>query len=497
MTKTNSITALLLNTLKNSTLGAPAAEEDNVLLRSFVVSDAYDAFKKNLAFIAIGARGSGKSAIFRKLAVEKEQVGCAVVEIKPDHYSYEMLGQVIRSEVSGNWAKQAAYSVSWKYVLIITALKALCMDKSKLRRDGFKQIYGFLASRFFGHQDDPKELLISYLKRLEQVKIAGTEVKLRELDRLYKLEELEGCLPQLSQCLDSQHVAIFVDELDRGWDNSEDAKHFVAGLFQAAIEINRIHPNLRVYISLRQELYDTIPEIYQDAQKIRNSIRYLKWNEDDLKRLAEQRLAAIFSDIHFEPPSNWWNCVFEETIKYRKTKSFNYFVDRTTYRPREIILFLNECIASHRDIGTKMDYGTISSAEYEYSKGRNDDIAAEFRFLHPGLNEVFERFRGANFSLTREELDEYMIEILVNPQKYRSAKSWLDGQDESYLLRVLWSCGFLKAYIVGAVKGNVRPGSQYVGYHQLQSTSVPLDSIKNFHIHPMFRAYLGLKEKKS
>jgi hypothetical protein len=57
----------------------------------------------------------------------------------------------------------------------------------------------------------------------------------------------------------SRRIIVLVDELDRGWDSSEDARAFVAGLFQACVSVNSLHENLRIYMSLRQELYDDVP----------------------------------------------------------------------------------------------------------------------------------------------------------------------------------------------------------------------------------------------
>src|SRR3954467_11904878 len=106
---------------------------------------------------------------------------------------------------------------------------------------------------------------------MEGVKIGPVEasVRTRELQQLHKLGELDPLLPCMIELLDGQRVIVFVDELDRGWDASEDAQAFVAGLFQACARLNDISENLRVYLSLRQELYDSIPALYDDAQKFR------------------------------------------------------------------------------------------------------------------------------------------------------------------------------------------------------------------------------------
>jgi hypothetical protein len=133
-----------------------------------------------------------------------------------------------------------------------------------------------------------------------------------------------------------------VDELDKGWDGSEDAKAFVAGLFQAAISINNNSVTIRVLISLRKELYDNIPELYEDAQKVRDLIEIIEWDEHSLLELISRRISKSISSINSWDHFSQWNSIFAETLDYRNTKSFNYIVDRTLYRPREIIQFCND-----------------------------------------------------------------------------------------------------------------------------------------------------------
>ena len=44
--------------------------------------------------------------------------------------------------------------------------------------------------------------------------------------------------PSLREIASHKRIVVLVDELDRGWDSSEDARAFVAGLFQACISVN-------------------------------------------------------------------------------------------------------------------------------------------------------------------------------------------------------------------------------------------------------------------
>ena len=127
---------------------------------------------------------------------------------------------------------------------------------------------------------------------MEGIKLGKYEasIRARELEKLYKLEEIHALVPSLREIASHKRIVVLVDELDRGWDSSEDARAFVAGLFQACISVNMIHKNLRVYMSLRQELYDDIPELYDDAQKYRDLIETIQWSEASLLKLMAKRI---------------------------------------------------------------------------------------------------------------------------------------------------------------------------------------------------------------
>lgn len=77
---------------------------------------------------------------------------------------------------------------------------------------------------------------------MEGIKLGKYEasIRARELERLYKLEEIHALVPSLREIASHKRIVVLVDELDRGWDSSEDARAFVAGLFQACISVNMI-----------------------------------------------------------------------------------------------------------------------------------------------------------------------------------------------------------------------------------------------------------------
>lgn len=492
---------------ENLSFGAPAAERDIGigLLDYFYETNAFNRIQARQKVIVLGNRGSGKSAIFKVFADKERKSGTIVIELKPEDYSYEMFSTVLSKEHEGSWAKIGAYTAAWKYLLLVLTMKELVRKKPTLKRDAAEKIHVYLRDNHKMEQKNPLDFLLSYLKRIEKVKLGKIDIgfKANDLGTLYKIEELAPLIPSIKELCGIYKVVILIDELDKGWDASEDAKAFVGGLFQACMSINEITERLTVYMSLRQEIYDDIPALFDDAQKYRDVMEIVEWDESTLLSMISKRIQFGLSD-KFESAEKAWNSVFSEIIQYRGAKSFNYMVDRTLYRPREMILFCSECIEHIQKYGDKDQYGhnfpinydVISNAEVSYSDKRIKDVAAEYKFQYPGLLSLFDVFRGKTYSLEYEELWEICAEI--SQAKLRladEAKIWTSGQDPDYIIHALWRIGFIKAYSVGGLKAVRRRGSSYIGSYQVPHMN--LQNITRFQIHPMFRAYLGLKESKS
>ena len=485
--------------LKHLTFGAPAAERDIDfgLADYFFESDAFSRLSSRDKTILIGNRGTGKSAIFKILAERGRKSGALVLELNPENYSYEMLCSVLKAEKEGAWAKHGAFASAWKFLIYVQVMRELTRQGSAFKAGAAAKIYNYLRDNHKGSQENPIAILVSYLKRIEGIKVGPWEAaaKTRELAQLYKLQEIEPLVPCIAELTARRKVVVLVDELDKGWDNSEDAKAFVSGLFQASVALNEKDSNLSVYISLRQELYDSIPALYDDAQKYRDIIETIRWGESGLLAVVANRIRFSVPQLREQGDAECWNSVFAETLQYRKARSFNYMIDRTLYRPREIIQFCTDALEEGKVQNVQpIDYSVISRAEQVYSDAREKDIAAEYRFQYPGLQSVFEVFRGRTYTMERSELEDVCLKVCTGEVRTDKSASWVLEQEPDYLIDVLWRVGFLRAYAVGGLKAVRRSGSSYVGPHQVSALN--LQSISRFHVHPMFRASLGMKEAR-
>lgn len=471
--------------------GAPAAERDieRGLDEYFVESEAYSRVKAGTKRILIGGRGIGKSALFQVLARRERAAGSYVIELSPEDYSYELLTQTMASEARGSWAKHGAYAAAWKYLIYVLIMKEVSTRRIPLGRGG-GPIYRYIRDYHANQQASKLAALVSYLKRMESFKIGRYEasVRARELEKLYKLEEIHHLLPTLKEVARRRRVIVLVDELDRGWDSSEDARAFVAGLFQACISVNSLHDNLRVYMSLRRELYEDIPELYEDAQKYRDMIETIRWNSTSLLKLMANRIRHSLPALTEHDDQACWDALFSATAD---GGSFRYMIDRTLYRPREIIQFCTLALECARDSQTTvpLQHTTVREAEYHYSRERARDIAAEYRFQYPGLISILEAFRGKDSVFSRDDIELLCLELITRELPAHGADGWLDACTPESLVEILWNVGFLGAEIRQDTRLRHIRAASFLGPHQASQQTVV--AAQRFQIHPMFCSYLG------
>lgn len=445
----------------NLQFGKPAAERDvDGLKNYFIESGAYGRLADGEKRFLIGNRGSGKSAVFKTIAGRERLAGNIALELAPEDYSYQMLSDILAKEAEGAWAKAGAYAAAWKYLILVLVMKTMAkLPKHKERWSvDEKKMFRYLANNHANVADQPLDILISYLRRLEGIKIGPYEagVRSRELTKLYKIEEVEPFIPVLVNMCRRTQVSVFVDELDQGWDASEDAKAFVAGLFQACTSLNQLSPKFRVFVSLRQELYDNIPALYDDTQKYRDLFETISWSTDDLWRMLLSRIRYYVPELKNRDEGEVWEAVFE------RRASFRYILDRSLYRPRELIVYATEALELARRARRRIpiSHDTVREVELAFSLERIRDLAAEYRWQYPGLERVFGAFRGQRLEWSREAMLDRLLEASVGSAIAPSDRpEWVDGIDPERLLDVLWRVGFLQAVTKDRPIAGVRPGS--------------------------------------
>jgi hypothetical protein len=474
--------------LARLSFGAPAAERDirRGLDAYFIESPAYANVNSGAKTILVANRGAGKSAIFKTMASRYRDTGSSVIELAPEDYSYEFLSSAMTRELDGAWAKLGAYATAWKYLLLVLIMKELTRRHGRLKRGAESQIHAYIRDHHKSGATSTFDAFVSYLRRIESVKIGKFEaaVRTRELQSLYKIQEIEHLINPMVRLCERTGVTVLVDELDRGWDASEDAQAFVAGLFQACMTVNDLSPNLRVYMSLRQELYDNIPAIYDDAQKFRDLIEVISWDEEGLWKMIAGRIRHTVTGFNSRTDDDCWAAVFAEPHW-----SFRYMADRSMHRPREIIQYCSHALDRARMHGSgksiPISREDIQAVEATYSGERSRDIAAEYRFQYPGLLSVFQTFGDRPARWAREELELFLLDVATGTVRTTpEARSWIQSQEPEGILEVLWGVGFLAPADSSPPANPAIPASR---------SRPALHSTTTFTVHPMFRRCIGTR----
>jgi hypothetical protein len=478
--------------------GALAAERDvrEHLSQYFVPTESYQRLRDGKKILALGYRGTGKTAILKMIGEHERARHSVVIESAPEDYAYELLPAALLPEVRSAWAKRGAYASAWKYFLYVLAMKTVS-STGGLLTGAAERIYNYVRDH---HQTamNPVAMFISYLKRLERIRIGGVEASLkpRGLEHLYRLEQINSLLDDLNEMTSHRRVVILVDEADRGFDASEDATAFLAGLFQAAVSIDARTPNIRVLMSLRRELSDVIPALNDDPQIVSEAIELIDWNEQQLLELVARRITASLSPGRARSAPTAWSAFVAATLRPRPGTSFDYVVDRTLYRPRDMIQFCLTIQSKAVEMGASLPLNSaiIREAERSYSEARTKGIAVEYGVPYPGLGDVLETFRGHAPTLDRAELELHCLDITVGARKVALAATWYVNADPHQLIEVLWRVGFIRAEVPRRPNRRRPRAPAYLGSHQAWSLNLR-DSLR-FEIHPMFRAYLEIRDRE-
>jgi hypothetical protein len=110
----------------------------------------------------------------------------------------------------------------------------------------------------------------------------------------------------------------------------------------------------------------------------------LRWSKADLLRILDARLNRLIQH-NYSGGDVTWRDIFPEQVNRQATG--DYVVERTLYRPRDIIQFCNCCIALASD-KPQISAQNVRDAETEYSTLRFRSLGDEWAADYPELLDV-------------------------------------------------------------------------------------------------------------
>ena len=526
-------------------VGGAQAEADPLLQESFYESGHFAAAvsKADARCFIIGRTGSGKSALLRRLEEVKPE---HVVRINPEDLALPYITnlQVFRFLEALEVHLDPLFIALWKHVLLVEVLKKRYRNDSeaaksnvlgnirdKIRRDSGKQAaldyLDEFEGRFWCEADERiKDITEKFEERIKDeakgsiglkgLATAGfaidavtsltLEERMEERQRFQRivndtqLARLAKMLAVLDEdiLVNQQHFTyVVIDDLDRNWIDEHLTNDLIWCLFRTVLDLKRVR-NLKVLVALRTNIFEELrfsQRARGQEEKFRSLILPIRWTPRGLHLLMDERVRASASHWGVE-----FNSVGDLLPPTSRTKGspFEFVVQHTLYRPRDVIAFMNGAI--QEALGkTRLAWKDLEQTVPSYSRGRLMALRDEWKTTYAGIDRVFEVFRRAPAVIDRDQLALRLDEVALLPADpsfegtvwvtERSVGLWSasgggDWSDEyGPPVDVLFEIGLL-----GVAPDRSRK-PRFV--HDEPIGEVPDSAV--FHVHPAYRAALEVK----
>ncbi len=479
--------------------GSTDADADDLLDVAFESHAAYVDGIEHRRPVVIGRKGSGKTAIYRKIIRTREfnvfSYGHTFTDYPWNHHHLQGMAGV---------PEEQRFVHSWRYLILMTIAKILLnQDRSQpwsdIALEHLYKIERFVVDSY-GSRDPDLTQLFSPSKRLRirpHLNVGGAmdagvnleSVPTSELPKLFQ-EVNSSIAESISVCLNPEHnYYVCFDELDKGFDpNDPHYSNMLVGLILAANSLNAKFRDAgnktSVILFLRDDIYRILQ--FEDKNKItENFMSLIEWDGRNspwtLKGLLERRFGATLN--HGNPCG--WDDVFDEAQQMSgRQPKYQHILDRTFCRPRDAIKFANEVLKAYKGRGGdetgKFQNEDIIAARVNFSEYLLKELGDEiFKHIpkHRDYLDILKSLEALQFGS-----DEF-AEICI-----RRADLLGDATPED-VLRSLFEFSIIGYQKTGGVGG----GSAFI-WRYLDPTIRFDEGATSFRIHPGLMEALGLKK---
>lgn len=492
--------------LKVENFGATDAESDDFLFDCFEDHEAFLDLLNYRKFLIVGRKGSGKTAIFKKLlAMKKNDYFCFghTFADYPWHY-HDRQARIGIPDYD-------KYTHSWKYLILLTLSKIILNYDGSLpfsdeSMEKMLKIESFVIDTY-GTRDPDITQIFTPSKRMRlrpTFELDFSVLKAGISPESVPIEELPTIVQEVNQnltkcvltCLNPKHgYYICFDQLDLGFEpQSLEYSNRLIGLLLACRDLNiqarDMSKKLFISIFLRNDIYDNLH--FEDKNKItENYLSLIEWDtprtQKTLKGLMEKRMKKSLEDVKVV-----WETVFDETKEMtgHQTK-YQHLIDRTYLRPRDMIKFCNEILAQYKirkntektDVqNPKFDNIDVNKARIEYSQYFLSELDDEIHKHIPKYRDYFQIFIG--IGVLQFSRDEFLEEF------EKKKNSFPDIKNPMQILKELFEFSVIGFYRAG---GGGYGGSEYI--YKYKDLRAQFDeTAQKFRLHPGLMDVLGLKK---
>ncbi|WP_410482843.1 P-loop ATPase, Sll1717 family [Sphingomonas sp. A2-49] len=381
-------------------IGKNAAEADAVL-DYFLTTDAVRKIESNDAFLILGRKGSGKTALVRHFTKDENNPFAVALNLRGYPWGlHAALGNEQVSEIE-------RYVASWRYLIAAQAASAVLsvrrdneIDEEKKLRTFFRQNYGAPSV------DVERVFALDRLKIDKAVlnpQIAGNSIGSIEFKSVKPDfgQQIEAVASEVSRLVaavmkyrGNAWIELHFDELDFGIERFERQRELmIVGLVLAAQTFSGgADPRrqlIRPFVYLRHDLWDSFN--FSDRNKIsRGAALFLNWNSQSLQQMVDVRLTKLIG-----LPTHWSDLIDSDRMRGTQQK-WDYIVARTLDRPRDVISFINMILESKSSDGL-LSNDEVNAARAEYSTYFKEELDDEIKAHWPLWEDAIAALRDIGY----------------------------------------------------------------------------------------------------
>lgn len=474
-----------------NSFGDVAAEADAVL-EYFVATNAVAKVEDGSAFLVLGRKGTGKTAIVRHFTENPGGVPSRPLNLR--NYPWGMHA----TRVDYGASEIEAYVASWRYLMAVELASLVIAQPKSDHSLETSRLKAFLQENYGGANPQLSDILRPRKIQLSKVSLqpsvmgnalGGVELERSGKDFQFGLEleavtsAIIASVVSVARDIGVSALTVHFDELDQGLSSLDESRSkMLIGLVLAARSIRREDPvssvKLRPVVYLRSDLWDEME--FSDKNKINQSLTlHLDWDAASLKELIDQRLRAkLGKDV------NWDDIAAPELMRGSQTK-WNHIVARTFLRPRDVISFCNIALneaKKREDHPVKFINEDIIGSRNAYSRYLKQELDDEVMPHWPQWEEALQACSNIQkVTFERDEFDEV----------YKIRRSANNNVDTSDALRMLY-----RFSVIGYEKRSGYGGSGWVFNYADPDAGWDSASTK-FKVHAGLKEFAKLREART
>lgn len=234
----------------------------------------------------------------------------------------------------------------------------------------------------------------------------------------HNLADLDGMLSLAGEVLEDagRDVYLTVDKLDTNWTDEKIRLRLIRALIDTAVSFRKVS-RAKIVLALRTDL---IEKLFRDAhlepgnqqEKLKDHYITLSWDRRSLITLLDKRVNSLIQHRYSKNRVVSHTDVINATLKKgrrRTQRTIDFIIDRSWYRPRDVLEFFNLCI--ERSSGKpKISDDAVIAAEGAYSLERLQSLSEEWQLEYPQLEQVVKFIWKYRSNTTKVRVGDITIE---------------------------------------------------------------------------------------